>query len=213
MVSSRRLCFEPDHSAFARRADVNNTHMHTRSFLGVLPSTTQRVEHGPVIFVAFFQVWTTKGCEEYPPQLKKVQTEVRHTEFTWKRQNGWGRPFSASILLKLSNLGWDKKEFTNRSQNHECRNWNRGRAVSFMEIFVSNFRYCLCSVGQFPDNRRVLSFLIRENFHQRSDYAVAYRPASSHRMETPLKKRRQFSSQSEPGLAQWSFFLTSRATG
>jgi hypothetical protein len=24
---------------------------------------------------------------------------------------------------------------------HECRNWDRGRAVSFLGIFVSNFRY------------------------------------------------------------------------
>ncbi len=29
----------------------------------------------------------------------------------------------------------------NCSQIHECRNWKRGRAVSFMGIFVSNFRY------------------------------------------------------------------------
>ncbi len=29
----------------------------------------------------------------------------------------------------------------NPSQIHECRSWERGRAVSFLEIFVSNFRY------------------------------------------------------------------------
>ncbi len=29
----------------------------------------------------------------------------------------------------------------NRSQIHECRNWERGRAVSFLGIFVSNFQY------------------------------------------------------------------------
>jgi hypothetical protein len=28
-----------------------------------------------------------------------------------------------------------------RSQIHECKNWERGRAVSILEIFVSYFRY------------------------------------------------------------------------
>jgi hypothetical protein len=36
-------------------------------------------------------------------------------------------------------------EYINRSQIHECRNWKRGcalrRAVSFLGIFVLNFRY------------------------------------------------------------------------
>jgi hypothetical protein len=32
-------------------------------------------------------------------------------------------------------------EYINRSQIHECRNWERGRAVSFLGIDVSNFRY------------------------------------------------------------------------
>jgi hypothetical protein len=36
-------------------------------------------------------------------------------------------------------------EYKNRSQIHECRNWKRGcalrRAVSFLGIFVLNFRY------------------------------------------------------------------------
>ncbi len=29
----------------------------------------------------------------------------------------------------------------NRSQIHECRNWKQGRAVSFLGMYVSNFRY------------------------------------------------------------------------
>ncbi len=29
----------------------------------------------------------------------------------------------------------------NRSPKHECRNWERGRAVSFLGIYASNFRY------------------------------------------------------------------------
>ncbi len=31
----------------------------------------------------------------------------------------------------------------NRSQTHECRNWDWGRAIPFLGIYVSNFRYCV----------------------------------------------------------------------
>jgi hypothetical protein len=37
-------------------------------------------------------------------------------------------------------------EYVNRPQIHECRNWERGRAVSFMGIFVSNFWYSALAV-------------------------------------------------------------------
>jgi hypothetical protein len=33
----------------------------------------------------------------------------------------------------------------NCSQMHECRNWEQGRTVSFLGIYVSNFRYSVCS--------------------------------------------------------------------
>jgi hypothetical protein len=36
----------------------------------------------------------------------------------------------------------------NRSQTHECRNWERGCAVSFLGIHKSDFRY---SVGKYYD--------------------------------------------------------------
>jgi hypothetical protein len=32
------------------------------------------------------------------------------------------------------------------SQIHECRNWERGRAVSFLGIFVSNFQDSACGI-------------------------------------------------------------------
>ncbi len=38
---------------------------------------------------------------------------------------------------KLVDRSW---EYINRSQIHELRNWERGRAVSFLGIFVSNSR-------------------------------------------------------------------------
>ncbi len=37
-------------------------------------------------------------------------------------------------------------EYINCSEIHECRNWERGRAVSFLGIFVSNFRYSVFAV-------------------------------------------------------------------
>ncbi len=44
-------------------------------------------------------------------------------------------------------------EYKNRSQIHECINWERGRAVSFLGIFVSNFRdsaFGVCMPNQQP---------------------------------------------------------------
>jgi hypothetical protein len=49
-------------------------------------------------------------------------------------------PTIGSLILDQS---W---EYINRSQIHECRNWERGRVVSFLGIFVSNFRYSVCAV-------------------------------------------------------------------
>ncbi len=37
-------------------------------------------------------------------------------------------------------------EYINRSQTHECRNWDWGRAILFLGIFVLNFRYCAFAV-------------------------------------------------------------------
>ncbi len=37
-------------------------------------------------------------------------------------------------------------EYMNRTQKHECRNWDWGRAVSLLGIFVSNIRYSIFAV-------------------------------------------------------------------
>ncbi len=43
------------------------------------------------------------------------------------------------LLYYVCGRSWG---YVNRSQEiHECRNWEWGRAVSFLGIFVSNFRY------------------------------------------------------------------------
>jgi hypothetical protein len=50
------------------------------------------------------------------------------------------RTISLPILLQVD-LSW---EYINRSEIHECGNWERNRAVSFLGIHKSNL---LCSAG------------------------------------------------------------------
>ncbi len=52
---------------------------------------------------------------------------------------------SPSIFLQ-QNRQTDCGEYINRSQKHECRNWDFGRAVPFLGIFASNDRYCVFAV-------------------------------------------------------------------
>jgi hypothetical protein len=40
-----------------------------------------------------------------------------------------------------------KNRWTDRSQIHECRDWERGRVVSILGIFVSKFRYSAFAKG------------------------------------------------------------------
>ncbi len=50
-------------------------------------------------------------------------------------------------LFSCSRIGRPIWEYINRSQKHDCRNWDWGRAVSFLGIFVLSFRYTLFAVG------------------------------------------------------------------
>jgi hypothetical protein len=47
-------------------------------------------------------------------------------------------------LFSCSKIG--RPTYRNRSQKHECKNWDWGRAVSFPGIFVSNFWYIVFAV-------------------------------------------------------------------
>ncbi len=50
--------------------------------------------------------------------------------------------FPGSVHMFLAaQLGDRSWEYINRSQTHECGNWDCGRAIPFLGIFVSNFRY------------------------------------------------------------------------
>ncbi len=46
------------------------------------------------------------------------------------------------------------------SQTHECGNWDRGRPIPFLGIFVSNFRYCVFAVQKWL----VSQFFIEVNY-------------------------------------------------
>jgi hypothetical protein len=42
------------------------------------------------------------------------------------------------ILQQNRKMAW---EYINRSQTHECGNWDFGQAIPFLGVFVSNFWY------------------------------------------------------------------------
>ncbi len=48
--------------------------------------------------------------------------------------------FSCSRIGRPLAQSW---EYMNRSQTHECGNWDWGRTIPFLGIVVSNFRYCV----------------------------------------------------------------------
>ncbi len=51
--------------------------------------------------------------------------------------------------------------YVNRSQLHECRSWERGRSVSFLGIFVSNFPYSVFAVwAVFNDDLCLWNYLV-----------------------------------------------------
>ncbi len=55
-------------------------------------------------------------------------------------------------LIAFAARSWT---YINWSQTQECRNWKRGRAVSFIGIFVSNFRYSAFAVCGFTKARSI----------------------------------------------------------
>jgi hypothetical protein len=44
------------------------------------------------------------------------------------------------IFLQQNTQTYQGNIYINRTQKHECRNWDYGRAVPFLGIYVSNFR-------------------------------------------------------------------------
>jgi hypothetical protein len=58
-------------------------------------------------------------------------------------------PRSVRFFCCIAFADWSW-EYINRSQIHKYINWERGRAVSFLEIFVSNFRCSAFAVQSLP---------------------------------------------------------------
>ncbi len=56
-------------------------------------------------------------------------------------------------------------EYINRSQTHECGNWDWGRAIPFLGIYVSSFRYWLFAV-QSTDLHHCLPLLIYVRYNK-----------------------------------------------
>ncbi len=65
-----------------------------------------------------------------------------------------------STYLSAAEYADRSGEYINRTQKHECRNWDYGRAVPFLGIYVSNFRLkYLCSVDNKQDFVRNFMFI------------------------------------------------------
>ncbi len=58
----------------------------------------------------------------------------------------WASVPISNIHVSVSNGNMGIWECTNPSQTHECGNWDCGRAIPFLGIFVSNFRFCFFAV-------------------------------------------------------------------
>jgi hypothetical protein len=56
-------------------------------------------------------------------------------------------PHSCVCVSNLYCIFPGSSTYINRSQTHECGNWECGRAIPFLGIYVSNFRYWLLGVG------------------------------------------------------------------
>jgi hypothetical protein len=71
--------------------------------------------------------------------------DVRFKDTVLKIRNKYSQKYSHPILLQQNRVDQSWEDI-NRSQIHECRNWERGRAVSFLGINKSGL---LCSVCNF----------------------------------------------------------------
>jgi hypothetical protein len=60
------------------------------------------------------------------------------------------------ILLQPITVNRPSWEYINRSQKHECRNWERGRAVEFLGIhkldWYSVAAFCVCRCDENPED-------------------------------------------------------------
>ncbi len=55
-------------------------------------------------------------------------------------------PRIGQLFGRIGGVADQSWEYINRSQAHKCGNWNWGRELPFLGIFVSNFQYCVFPV-------------------------------------------------------------------
>ncbi len=100
---------------------------------------TEAEEHRP------WSAWLTlqRKSHLWIPFLKIVrpQSWFPHS-FVWERTYSQDR-FTYFTATEYADRSWG---YINRSQTHECGNWDCGRAISFLEVVVSNFWYCVFAV-------------------------------------------------------------------
>ncbi len=105
-----------------------------------------RKTRGPIVF-AFISRKRT-GARHSPQQYKQREYPLYyqysplepHTQFCFPNST---LPVSNLYIprIGLPIVLQSNREYINDSQIHKCRNWERGRAVSFLEKHQSDFRY------------------------------------------------------------------------
>jgi len=76
------------------------------------------------------------GWRQFPALLPSLVVEPRAhiNQFLFSFESEWDSKLDQS---------W---EYINHSQIYKCRNWEQGCTVSFLEIFVSHFRYSAINI-------------------------------------------------------------------
>jgi hypothetical protein len=102
-------------------------------------------------------IWIYKFEHEVPKYLLPHCNEIPIYIFTEKELRGLSQNFHIHVSvsdLYIPRIGPHIILQQNRHTNprniwdmrHECRNWDWGRAIPFLGVFISNFRYCVFAV-------------------------------------------------------------------
>ncbi len=106
--------------------------------IGLMEADLQSLFWAPVTWCA--QLYSLAETPQPPPPLV-YESAIGQQRQTTSLCNPLGPP----IFLQ-QNIRPMRGIHINRSQKHECRNGDCSRAVPFLGIFVSNFRYCVFAV-------------------------------------------------------------------
>jgi hypothetical protein len=93
--------------------------------------------------VSLFLTFTAKkfGCM-YSQKFARPQSQFPHSCVCARFIYSHVRP----TYFPAAEYEDQSEEYINRSQKHECRNWDCSRAVPFLGIFASNFQSCVFAV-------------------------------------------------------------------